>query len=49
MLMVNVSRPLSTTESLKAKPDLSKLSVFCSACKDGFKAIRNSRVPMHVY
>lgn len=49
MLMVNVSKPLSTTESLKEKPDLSKLSVFCTACKDGYKPLRNSRVPLHVY
>ena len=49
MLMVNVSTPLSIVEALKEKPDLSLLSVFCSACKDGYKAMRNSRVPMHVY
>ena len=49
MLMVNVSKHLSTSEALNSKPDLSELSAFCTSCKDGYKPKRNSRVPLHVY
>lgn len=49
MAMINTEKPLSYAHNNEEVSDLSQLSVFCVACKHGFKPLFNHRFPMHVY
>lgn len=49
MGMINTGIPLSYEHNDQEKSDLSELSVFCVACKNGFAPKFNPRFPLHIY
>jgi hypothetical protein len=49
MAMINTDKSLSFDNNNIEISDLSQLSVFCVACKHGYKPYFNPRFPLHIY
>lgn len=49
MAMINTDKPLSFANNGVEVSFLGELSVFCVACKNGYRPKFNPRFPLHVY
>ena len=49
MGMINADKPFSFDGNDEEVSALSDLSIFCVACKDGYRPVYNPRFPLHVY